>query len=195
MKIGIYGGCFNPPHKMHEKIAKDLIKNNHFEKVIFVPTGDNYPKKGLESAKNRFKMLKMMCEENEKLEVSDYEIRNHQYTYQTLQYFQEKYPKDKIYFVIGSDNLKEIKTWQNYQIILKKFYLIVIQRNQDDLEVLKKEFQEYQTHIDFIKIENTEIASSKIRKKILEEGIKKELRKYMDEKIIDYIKNHQMYVK
>lgn len=39
MKIGIFGGSFNPPHKMHKKIAKVLIKKGYVDKVIFVPTG------------------------------------------------------------------------------------------------------------------------------------------------------------
>ena len=42
MKIGIFGGSFNPPHKMHKKIAKVLIKKGYVDKVIFVPTGMKY---------------------------------------------------------------------------------------------------------------------------------------------------------
>ena len=42
MKIGIYGGSFNPPHKMHEKIAKKLIDEKYVDQVIFVPTSTEY---------------------------------------------------------------------------------------------------------------------------------------------------------
>ena len=45
MKIGIFGGSFNPPHKMHKKIALDLIKRGYVEKVVYVPTGNKYNKK------------------------------------------------------------------------------------------------------------------------------------------------------
>ena len=45
MKIGIFGGSFNPPHNMHENIALNLIANGYVDKVIYVPTGDNYNKK------------------------------------------------------------------------------------------------------------------------------------------------------
>ena len=47
MKIGIFGGCFNPPHKMHFKIAEELIMKKYLDKVIFVPTGNFYKKKNL----------------------------------------------------------------------------------------------------------------------------------------------------
>ena len=40
MKIGIFGGSFNPPHVMHKNIALNLIKNKYLDKVIYVPTGD-----------------------------------------------------------------------------------------------------------------------------------------------------------
>ena len=42
MKIGIFGGCFNPPHNMHKKIATKLINNGYLDNIIFIPTGNNY---------------------------------------------------------------------------------------------------------------------------------------------------------
>ena len=57
MKIGIFGGSFNPPHKIHQKIANYLVKNNYLDKVIFVPTGSNYEKPYLASEQDRYNML------------------------------------------------------------------------------------------------------------------------------------------
>lgn len=138
MNIGIYGGCFNPPHKMHENIAKTLIKQKYLDKVIFVPTGDYYPKKNLEKAEKRYEMLELICEENKNFEVSDYEIKNYTNTCETLKHFQDKYPNDTIYFITGTDNFKELNTWKDYNIILEQYNLIVIQRNKDNLQTLKK---------------------------------------------------------
>ena len=47
MKIGIFGGSFNPPHKMHKSIAKELIKKKYVDLVIIVPTGIKYHYKNL----------------------------------------------------------------------------------------------------------------------------------------------------
>ena len=44
MKIGIFGGSFNPPHNMHKNIALELIEHGYLDKVIYVPTGDSYEK-------------------------------------------------------------------------------------------------------------------------------------------------------
>ena len=60
MKIGIFGGTFNPPHNMHKNIAVNLIKNNYLDKVIFVPTGNRYNKKDIIDFKDRYNMVKLM---------------------------------------------------------------------------------------------------------------------------------------
>lgn len=192
MKIGIYGGCFNPPHKMHENIAKTLIKQKYLNKVIFVPTGDYYPKRNLERAERRYEMLKLVCKGNKKIEVSDYEIKNYKKTCQTLKYFQDKYPNDTIYFITGTDNFKELNTWKDYNIILEQYNLIVIQRNKDDLETLRKMYKQ-NSNITFLSVKNTEITSSIIREKLLKEGIQKKLKEYMNEKVIEYIERNRMY--
>ena len=110
MKIGIYGGSFNPPHKVHLQIATYLIKEKLVDKVIYVPTGIKYEyKNNLISNEDRYNMLKLLTLNNEMLEVSDYEFTNDvTYTYQTLDYFNNLYPDDEIYFVCGADNLDYI---------------------------------------------------------------------------------------
>ena len=91
MKIGIFGGSFNPPHKMHKEIAIELIKKHYVDKVIFVPTGSKYKyKNNLLSDKVRLEMLKLMCNDNN-LEVSNYELKDDVvYTYETLNHFKNK---------------------------------------------------------------------------------------------------------
>ena len=132
MRIGIFGGCFNPPHKMHKDIAINLIKNNYVDKVIYVPTGNKYKKSDLVDAKIRYNMVKIMIEGYDNLEVSDYEIKNNlTYTYQTLNYFKNKYKDDEIYFICGTDNLKEITTWRNYKYILSNLSSSLIRNNLD----------------------------------------------------------------
>ena len=148
MKIGIFGGSFNPPHNMHKQIALDLINNKYLDKVIYVPTGDYYQKDDLIPAPIRYTMLKIMTKDYPNLEVSDYEIKNKLvYTYQTLDYFRQKYPKDQIYFICGTDNLKELYTWKNYKHILTNYKLLVIKRNHDQVEEIIKYYQEYSNNI------------------------------------------------
>ena len=77
MKIGIFGGSFNPPHKMHLNIIEELLNTNILDKIIIVPTGLHYSyKNNLISNEHRYNMLKIMTKHNNKIEVSDFEFKD-----------------------------------------------------------------------------------------------------------------------
>lgn len=188
MKIGIFGGAFNPPHKMHKEIAEALLKEKYVEKIIYVPTGNNYNKPGLLSGKDRIEMLKLMFPENKNVEVSDFEVQGSLYTINTLNHFQDVYPNDEISFICGTDNLAEFYTWRNYEEILKKYKVFVIARNNDNFCNIIKEYSEYAEHIELVKMEMKVISSTEIRKEIIENGFTEKVNALLDEKVVDYLK-------
>ena len=192
MKIGIFGGSFNPPHKMHQKIALDLIKNHYVDKVIFVPTGSKYKyKNNLLSDKVRLEMLKLMCNGNKNLEVSDYELKEKVvYTYQTLNYFKKKYKNDEIYFICGTDNLSYLDKWRKGRYILKNNKLLIIKRNTNDINELLKKYKKYNSNIIVAKIKENIISSTKIREMIYNN---KRVDSYLDTKVYSYIKANNLY--
>lgn len=193
MKIGIYGGSFNPPHKMHLQMGVQLTKNHDLDKVIYVPTGIKYPKLGLASNIDRYEMVKRMIEDYPNLEVSDYEFKQELvYTYQTLTYFKEKYPNDEIYFILGSDLLKEISTWRNYTYILENFKILVTLRNQDTKEELSKLEIPYKENIIYTNLPLEPISSTKIRE-AMHIGNHLFLKENLSEKVMDYIRENQLY--
>ena len=124
MKIGIFGGSFNPPHKMHKNIVKSLIKKGYIDKAIVVPTADNYEKAFLLKGIDRYNMLKQMFKDDKDIYISPYEIEGHLYTINTLNYFHKKYPKAELYFICGTDNLAYLNSWHKYEEILKKYIAI-----------------------------------------------------------------------
>lgn len=176
---------------MHKKIAQDLIKQGELDKVIYVPTGDCYHKKDLVAAKHRYQMLQLMIQKNSKLEVSDYELKGTlTYTYQTLDYFQQQYPEDEIYFICGADNLKEIKTWKNYEFILKNFKVIVVKRDLEDLDAIVNFIGS--ENIRIANIEFVPISSTEIRKNIQRKQ-NDYLVEMIDSSVLDYIKKEKLY--
>ena len=77
MKIGIFGGSFNPPHKMHVNMAQQLINKHYVDKIIYVPTGSKYKyKNNLIADEYRYKMLDIICKKNKNMEVSNYELKD-----------------------------------------------------------------------------------------------------------------------
>lgn len=194
MRIGIFGGCFNPPHKMHENIANYLVKENFIHKIIFVPTGRKYKKNNLESNINRYNMLKIMCLKSPYMKVSKYEFKNELvYTYQTLDYFKKKYPNDEIYFICGTDNLKILDTWKNYEYIIDNYKFLVIGRNNDVFNDLIEKYKKYKDHIVFANVPASNISSSFIREEIKKNQFD-QVDKYIDKDILDYIKKLNLYL-
>ena len=192
MKIGIFGGSFNPPHKMHKNIALTLIKKHYVDKVIFVPTGSKYKyKNNLLSDKVRFEMLKLMCEDNKNLEVSDYELKEEVvYTYETLDYFKNKYKDDDIYFICGTDNLSYIDKWKRGEDILSNNKLLVIKRDTFDINTLLDKYKDYKDNIIVTDIKENEISSTKIREMIYNN---KRVENYLDKQVDLYIRENNLY--
>ena len=194
MKIGIFGGSFNPPHKMHKKIAISLIKNHYVDKVIFVPTGSKYKyKNNLLSDKVRLEMLELMCKDNNNLEVSDYELKEKVvYTYETLDYFKNKYKNDEIYFICGTDNLSYIDKWQRGKYLLSNYKLLIIKRNSFEITSILEKYKDYKDNIIVTDIEENEISSTKIREMIYNN---KRAETYLDKDVSDYITRNKLYIK
>ena len=190
MKIGIFGGSFNPVHNMHVNISLELIKKGYLDMVIYVPTGDMYNKKDLISFKDRLNMLKLIVSEYDNLEVSDIGNNdNYQYTYQVLDYFREIYNNaDDIYFICGSDNLSSFDTWKRYKYILENYKLLVIKRNGDNIDYILNKYDNV-SNIVVSSLEEFKLSSTEIRNNIDDASC------YLNDKVYSYIKKNKLYRK
>ena len=190
MKIGIFGGSFNPVHNMHINISLELIKKEYLDIVIYVPTGDNYNKKDLINFKDRLNMLKLIVSEHSNLLVSDIgNDNNYQYTYQVLDYFKNLNLESDIYFICGSDNLLEFNIWKNYQYILENYKLLVIKRNGDNLDNILNKYNEYIKNIIVTDILEVKLSSTDIRNNIDNAS------GCLHPKVYSYIKKNNLYRK
>jgi len=136
-QIVIFGGCFNPPLNSHFSLAQQIINEyENIEKIVFVPVNSKYQKADLIDNEHRYKMLELVCKKNDKLDVSKTEIDSDRplYTIETLRIFQAKYSEYEIAFIIGSDNLKELNTWQKADELTKDFKIYVLERDKDNIE-------------------------------------------------------------
>jgi nicotinate-nucleotide adenylyltransferase len=131
-KIAIFGGSFDPVHKAHIQMAKDVLKVFNLKKLIFVvayiPPHKN---KQYADIKDRIEMLRLATKNLEHVKISLYEAEKQSvvYSYQTLDYFQKIYPLSEIFMVIGSDSLVELPTWVNIDYLTSKYKFIVFKRH------------------------------------------------------------------
>lgn len=194
MKIGIFGGSFNPPHKMHLNIVEELLNNKILDKVIIVPTGLHYSyKNNLISNEHRFNMLKIMTKHNKQIEVSDFEFKDEEiHSYDTLEYYKNIYKNDTLYFICGLDNLSYVDKWYKGEYLLKNYKFLVITRDTNNLDEILNKYKTYQENIIITSIKSNTISSSFVRQELQKKNYN--LSSYVDQEVLEYIKENNLYI-
>ena len=199
-KIGILGGTFNPIHSMHIDIAKQAKDILALNQIIFIPSANPPHKNGaeIEPFCHRFKMVELAIDGIEGFSVSNIENKikhKKSYTVDTLKALKLIYPKDKLYFIVGSDCIFDIEKWYRVEQIFKHCELIVFQRPDiSNYKVLLTKIKEleikYKGKINLIGSITDNISSSDIRQKI---SLKSRTIDELDEKILNYINKNNLY--
>ena len=192
MRIGILGGSFNPPHKMHFNMGIELLEKKYVDKIVYVPTGSKYKyKNNLVQDEHRFKMLELMIKNDNRFEVRDFELKDYVvYTWDTLKYFQEKYPNDEIYFVCGADNLSYVDEWKNGIYLLSNYKFLVIKRYTDDIEEILKRFDKFKNNIIVTDVNPDSLSSTLIRERIKN---REDILELLDNDVYEYIIENKLY--
>lgn len=194
--IIVFGGSFNPPTNAHMALAEQIVNEMELDTFLFMPVGDTYPKEGLLPAKHRLAMLQAVCEDIPKFEVSTIEIDSPRLlpTIDTLERVQENYPNHDIYFVLGTDNLRDLPNWDEYERMVKDFKLLVLERDNDQaLDIVKMDsiLCCYQDNIIIMKEEiRTNCSSTLIRNRL---GSGKGVRFLVPAPVLKYIEIQQLY--
>lgn len=195
--LAVFGGSFNPPLNSHFSLAEQIVSEyENIEKVVFVPVNSKYKKEGLLSNEHRYNMLKLVCDKNDNFLLSNIELKQEKQlsTLETLELLQKEYPNDLIYFVLGTDNLKEFPTWRNPEKLVSEFKILVLERDEDKMEEIINSDNFLLKHKDsFIKTKEnirSNISSSFVRNKI-KRG--KSIRYLVPDEIYFYIKENNLF--
>jgi nicotinate-nucleotide adenylyltransferase len=132
MNIGLFFGSFNPIHTGHLIIANYIAHYTDLEQVWLVVSPHNplKAKSDLVNMYDRLEMAKLATENADKLKVSDIEFKLPQpsYTIDTLTHLKERYPEHRFTLIMGADNLKSLKKWKNYELLLQNYSILVYPR-------------------------------------------------------------------
>ncbi len=131
-RIGILGGTFNPVHVEHVRLAKSAVDELQLDKLIIMPTYMPPHKSVIPApAEDRIKMLELAFSGDDKIEISDFEIKNQgkSYTYLTVEHFKNQLSA-KLYFIVGGDMLTDFKSWRYPERILACCDLAVFDREE-----------------------------------------------------------------
>lgn len=194
MKKCIFGGTFDPPHIGHLLIAQTICEAENFDRIIFVPAFKN-PHKTRDvtsSVEHRIEMLESAVEGNPHFEISDVEIKRGgiSYSIDTIRYIKESQglERDELYFLIGSDILKNFPKWNQPQAILEECRVIVAIRPGFNPSKVPNWIL---SNLQFANIPRFELSSTQIRKRWRED---KTIRYMVTQPVWEFINKHSLYL-
>lgn len=195
-KYGIIGGTFNPIHFGHLMISEYIRVEMNLDKIIFIPTGNPPHKNNILDAKIRYKMVELAVSENDNFSISNIEVERKgiSYSVETIKLLR-KHLDGKIYFIIGSDTLFQLKTWKRIGELCESVEFIVAVRPEYmstktlDLE-LKYLSQKYGAVVNIVETPLYEISSTDLRNRIIN---RKSVKYLIPDKVINYIEENNLY--
>ncbi len=131
MKIGIFGGTFNPIHYGHLRAAEEVRENIKLDKILFIPSGKPPLKiSDITDVRHRYEMTRLALMKNAHFEISDIECRqtNKSYTVKTLKELKKNYPERNLYFILGIDAFLDIPNWWHHEELVTLTHFIIISR-------------------------------------------------------------------
>lgn len=187
MKIGILGGTFNPIHIGHLILAEEVREKLGLDKIIFVPAylPPHKDSSDIAPACHRFSMIKSAIKASRYFSVSDIEIKRdgRSFTIDTLKEFKKIYPRDELYFIIGSDLLRYLDEWKDLSQIIQMVKFVVATRPGYPLDKIP-------SYISTLAIRAVDISGFEIRLAI-KEG--KSFRYLVPEAVFNYITKKRIY--
>jgi nicotinate-nucleotide adenylyltransferase len=188
MRIGLFGGTFNPVHNGHMALAKGALEKLNLEKIILIPSyiPPHKEARALASAEDRFRMLELAVDKGPGFEISRFEIDKEEksYSIKTLVHFKQTYPKDtEFFFLIGADSLKGLNNWKHIDKILQLCRFAVCNRPDFFIDITYPQ-------VDNFEIEPVHISSTDIRERIKKSQPVKGM---VPEAVLDYIRENNLY--
>lgn len=139
MKVGIYGGTFDPPHLGHMRAAQAALALLELDELLLVPAGQP-PHKAMgersASAEDRLAMTRLMADgmRDERVKVLDLELKREgkSYTADTLLRLRAERPEDEFFLLMGTDMFLTLQNWHQPRIIAQQAVLVPFARSQSD---------------------------------------------------------------
>ena len=173
MKIAIYGGTFNPPHRGHVESLQAVYEQAKPDRVLVIPASIPPHKElaaGSPDAEKRLELTRLAFKELPYAEVTDMELTRtgKSYTSDTVAELLRKYPDAELMLAMGTDMFLSFETWHEYRYLIDNVTMLVFARREGEDEKIFKygEYLEskYGAKINYIMHDPLPISSSEIRR-------------------------------
>jgi nicotinate-nucleotide adenylyltransferase len=143
VKIGLFGGSFDPPHRGHVDPVQGARRRFGLERVIYLPTSDPPHKAGqqLAPALRRYVMVELALLGEDGLFASPHELTPGQtaYTVDTVEHFQRRLPDAELHLLLGSDSLAQLTSWRRWRELAAAVRLVALERPGWEAERLERD--------------------------------------------------------
>ena len=169
IKIGLFGGTFDPIHNGHLQLANWTKKKLSLNRIIFIPAAIPPHKQHLilTESKHRYRMVQIAIEEYPGFEISNIEIEKKgvSFTIDTIAYYRDQFSllRENLYLIIGADSLLDFSNWKKPDKIIKNVRLVVLQRPEVDLDKALPKFRDESI---ILKSPLIDISATEIRQKV-----------------------------
>jgi nicotinate-nucleotide adenylyltransferase len=183
MRIGIYGGTFNPVHHGHLILARQALEEFKLDRLIFVPAAESPFKiqNHTAPAGDRLAMLQLAIAGEDRFSVDPLEIERGgvSYSIDTVKIFRSRDPNAELFFLVGEDNADRLTEWHRFEELKKLACFVVLSRSED---FESSEYPVVQRRI--------EISSTEIRNRVAKQ---ESITYLVPESVKHYIEQHQLY--
>ena len=191
MKIGIFGGTFNPIHIGHAIIANYIAQNSDLDAVWFMVAPQNPLKQHIvneASDSDRVKMVELVTNKLDNVYTSEFEfsLPRPSYTYKTLCDLSRQPPTDEFHLIIGGDNWANFSKWKNFEDIIRNYQILVYPRFGYDTDIPG----EYSGNVSIVDAPIIELSSTQIRTSLRQN---QNIRFYLPDEVYDYILKNKLY--
>ena len=203
MRIGIFGGTFNPIHIGHMNIADCAVHDAGLNWVLFIPSKNPYTKPNIDMATYHCRTMMTaiaISNERDRFDVCEDFIKDGEptYTYLTVKKLKESFSSDDLFLILGEDAFLDFKSWKNYKDILediKGFYVYPRGKNSSKQAIkdLMDELKLSAPNLDLymsLDAHELDISSTIIRDRI-DRGLT--CKYLLPEGVYQYILNHKLY--
>jgi nicotinate-nucleotide adenylyltransferase len=183
MRIGIYGGTFNPVHHGHLILARQALEEFKLDRLVLVPAAESPFKIQNHSAPagDRLAMLRLAVAGEDRFSVDPLEIERGgiSYSIDTVKMFRNRDPGAELFFLVGEDNADRLTEWHRFEELKKLVCFVVLSRSED---FQSPEYPVVQRRI--------EISSTEIRNRVANQ---ESITYLVPESVKQYIEQHQLY--
>ncbi len=197
MKLGIYGGTFDPIHNAHLAVAEEVKARLDLEEILFIPAGSPWLKVPVSPARHRLEMVRLAIAGKPHFKLSKIEVERsgHTYSIDTIAELKKQRPGDEFFFILGWDSFSQLTRWHKPDRLITLCWLVVVPRpgyaapDLIEMEVLVPGLTRKVLLLDKPRID---ISATEIRERVAQ-GLS--INSLVPEAVAEYIKNQGLYSK